>query len=99
MRFVGGDDPAEAGAVRELDLQRKFYMRATELAERLGLTAPKLAALRYHLGIDDDEHCVHTFSFGRSKFTCYSDNALRRLQETLRDVNMDQIWYAYRTRN
>jgi hypothetical protein len=35
--FVGGDDPAGAAAVREIDLQKKFHLRATALAQSLGL--------------------------------------------------------------
>src|SRR5690606_16352033 len=60
VRFVGGDDPEEAGAVRELDLQKKFYMQPTELASRLQLTPPKAAALRRYLEIDVDPQCAHT---------------------------------------
>ncbi|NAS63439.1 hypothetical protein CVE36_20860, partial [Pseudomonas syringae pv. actinidiae] len=49
VRYIGGDDPADAAAVRELDLQKKFYVGATDLAKRLGLTPPqKRKALRVH---------------------------------------------------
>ena len=89
VRFVSGDDPEEAGAVRELDLRKKFHMRATELAKRLGLTPPKSAALRDHLGIDQDRQCTHTFEFGRTKISCYSDNAARRMKDALEEVDME----------
>lgn len=98
VRFVSGDDPEEAGAVRELDLRKKFHMRASELAKRLGLTPPKSAALRDHLNIDADRQCTHTFEFGRTKIPCYSDNAARKMQDALADIDMDNVWEAYRAK-
>jgi hypothetical protein len=32
VRYIGGDDPTEAAAVREVDLRKKFHMRASDLA-------------------------------------------------------------------
>lgn len=34
VRYIGGDDPADAAAVRELDLQKKFYLGAADLAKK-----------------------------------------------------------------
>jgi hypothetical protein len=98
VRFVSGDDPEEAGAVRELDLGKKFHMRATELANRLNLTPPKAAALRDHLGLDEDGQCTYTFVFGRTRILCYSDNAARRMKDALQEVDMDSVWKAYRVK-
>ena len=99
VRFVSGDDPEEAGAVRELDLGKKFHMRATELAKRSNLTPPKAAALRNHLGIDEDRQCTYTFEFGKTKIPCYSDNAARKMKDALGDVDMDSVWQAYRAKS
>lgn len=57
VRFVSGDDPEAAAAVREVDLRKKFHMRASELAATLDLTEPKSRALRHHLAIDADPTC------------------------------------------
>lgn len=46
VRYIGGDDPADAAAVRELDLQKKFYLGAADLAKKVGLSQPKAKALR-----------------------------------------------------
>lgn len=56
VRYIGGDDPADAAAVRELDLQKKFYLGAADLAKKVGLSQPKAKALRAHLGIDRRAH-------------------------------------------
>ena len=38
VRFIAADDPTEAAAVREVDLQKRFYLSATDLAKKLKLT-------------------------------------------------------------
>ena len=58
--------------MREVDLRKKFHMRASDLARALKLTEPKSKALRWHLGIDDDNNCCHVFEFGKSTFPCLS---------------------------
>jgi hypothetical protein len=98
VRFVSGDDPEEAAAVRDLDLRKKFHMRPTELAERLSLKAPKTAALRDHLNIDQDPQCTYTFEFGKTKFRCYSDNAVRKMKDALDEIDMDDVWRVYRAK-
>lgn len=96
VHFIAADDPRAAAAVREVDLQRKYYISPHELAERVGLTAPRATALRRHLGIDEDEDCIHVFSFGSQRHPRYSDNALRRMQQELPKVDMDEVWRKHR---
>lgn len=92
VHFVPADDPRDAAAVREIDLQRKYHLTAYSLADRLGLTRPRATALRRHLGIDEDENCRHIFTFGSQKHPRYSDNALRQMQDALTAINMDEVW-------
>lgn len=97
VRYIGGDDPAEAAAVREVDLRKKFHMRASDLALALKLTAPKSKALRWYLGIDSNNKCCHVFEFGKSTFPCFSDNARNLMKEALdQGVDLDRIWQEYR---
>jgi hypothetical protein len=93
VTFVAADDPSAAAAVRELDLQRKYHLSATDLAEKVGLTANRATALRRHLGIDKDPACRHEFVFGAAKHVVFSDNARRAMQEALDGgVDMDEVW-------
>jgi hypothetical protein len=73
-------------------------MPPADLAERLDLTEPRALALRRHLGTDDDDDCVHEFVFGSQRHRRYSDNALRRMKETLPKVDMDAVWEKHRPR-
>ena len=81
VTFISADDPREAAAIREIDLQNKFHISRKVLAESLGLPTRKAKLLRDQLGLDDDANCCHTFRFGKSEHVMYSDLALRRLRE------------------
>lgn len=93
VTFVAADDPADAAAVRELDLQRKYHLSATELAEKVGLTPNRATALRRHLAIDGDPACRHEFVFGAAKHVAFSDNAYRKMQDAIEGgVDLDEVW-------
>ena len=83
VRYIAADDPTEAAAVREIDLQKRFHMSATSLAKAIRLTPPKSHALRQRLRVDADPQCMHTFAFGKSKHPMFSDNALVRMRAAL----------------
>lgn len=83
VRFIAADDPTEAAAVREVDLQRRFHLSATQLAARLQLSQHQSHRLRKQLGIDSDPQCRHEFAFGRSKHPRFSDTALKRMREAM----------------
>jgi hypothetical protein len=86
VRFIAADDPTEAAAVREVDLQKRFHLSPTELAKRLKLTLLSAHALRKELGIDSDPQCMHTFAFGRSKHPRFSDNAFARMRDAMMEA-------------
>ena len=92
VRYIGGDDPADAAAVREVDLQRKFFMGRADLAEKLKLTQPKAKTLRDHLGLDENPNCHHLFEFGKQRIPQYSDNAFRAMRDWLAENNIDELW-------
>lgn len=83
VRFVGGDDPDAAAAIREVDLRKKFHMSASSLAIAVNLSNPKAKAVRWKLGIDEDDKCMHVFQFGKSSFPTFSDNARNKIQEAI----------------
>ncbi|WMI98147.1 hypothetical protein RBU55_21605 [Pseudomonas chlororaphis subsp. aurantiaca] len=92
VRYVSGDDPEAAGAIREVDLQKKYHLSPTALAEKLGLSLSKCKALREMLGIDGDQANMMTFEFGSQKHPRFSDNALRILQEQNRPEVVEAAW-------
>jgi hypothetical protein len=99
VTYIPADDPREAAAVREVDLQRKYYLSKRDLAERLDMTLPRSMALRRHLGIDEDEDCVHVFQFDSLTHYRYSDNALRKMKQAIDEgLDMDAVWNEQRPR-
>lgn len=100
VRYISGDDLEEAAAVREVDIRKKFHMRAANLAKALKLTEPKSKALRWHLGIDDDKDCLHIFEFGKTTFPCFSDNARNRMRQAIDEgIDLEAVWQSYRLRD
>lgn len=99
VRYVAGDDPHGVAAVREVDLQKKFHMGATDLANRLGLSGPRSVALRRCLNIDEDPSCRRTFEFGKAKHDRFSDNARNQMKAAMEGgIDMDQVWNDHRPR-
>lgn len=94
VRYVS-DESSPAAAIREVDMQKKFYLSASDLAVKLGLTAPRAVALRRHLGIDTDPKCSRTFKFGSQNHVQYSDNALTSLREARDALDMELIWSVH----
>lgn len=83
VHFVPADDPTTSAAVREVDLQKKYHLSPTRLAELLKINTVKSHRLRKALGIDTDPQCRHEFTFSKSKFPQFSDVALKRMREAL----------------
>ncbi|WP_341250058.1 hypothetical protein [Euzebya pacifica] len=96
FNFVG-DDGADAVAVRERDLQKRYKWSRSALNERFGLGTGRGKALRIRAGVEDDERYVHEFSFGKTSHLQYSDEALTQMQRTLDEVGIDTIWADYRS--
>ena len=95
VRYVADED-VPAAAIREVDLDRKFYLSATELAEKLKLTPPKSLALRRHLGIDEDPRAHYVFEMGSQKHPRYSDAAMQKMKEALKTIDMDVVWQGHK---
>lgn len=92
VRYVSGDDPQAAAAIREVDLQRKYHMSPSQLADKLKLKTGKAKAVRDFLRIDADEANVMVFVFGSQKHPRYSDNALRAMKDAITPELVEQAW-------
>jgi len=92
IRHIGGDDPTEAAAIRDVDLRKKYYLRPKGLADKLGINPMKSKALRDYLGIDADATCYQLFQFEKTKLHSYSDNAVNKMQKALEDGKLDEAW-------
>ena len=83
VRLVGQDEPVEAAAIREVDLQNTFKHSPKALADKLKINTGRAKALRWELGIEDDPTCRHVFVFGKMKLPMYSDRGLERMRDAI----------------
>ena len=83
VRLVGQDEPVEAAAIREVDLQNTFKHSPKALADKLKIDTGRAKALRWELGIEDDPSCRHDFVFGKMKLPMYSDRGLERMRDAI----------------
>ncbi|MFP3712565.1 hypothetical protein [Puerhibacterium sp. TATVAM-FAB25] len=95
VRYVS-DESSPAAAIREVDLARKFYLSASDLAAKVGLTGPRSTALRRHLGIDQDPGACHVFVFDSQRIPRFSDNAYRAMKEASEQLDMAAVWDAHK---
>ena len=107
MRFVrsGGmpvtyvSDGADASAVRVVDLHKKYYLTASELATKLGVTPPRATAVRRHVGADTNPDMSNTFHMGKVRYLGYSDNAYTTMLAAVTKLDIREIWAAHRPTN
>lgn len=102
VRYVGEDFDGDVTGIRERDLQRRYRWSRSDLNRRLGIGNQKGKALRERAGVDGvdgvDERYMHEFTFGKSRHPRYSDEALKEMERTLEEVDIDEIWEDYKTR-
>jgi hypothetical protein len=96
VRYVGTEEDVAAGAIRPVDLQKKYHWSKADLASQLHLDTGRCKALRWRLGIDDSDDYRHDFTFGRLTHRQYSDNACRRMQDALQGgIDIEQVHRQY----
>ncbi|MEW8030262.1 MAG: DUF3644 domain-containing protein [Candidatus Thiodiazotropha endolucinida] len=81
--------------VNELDY---YSLSTTELAKKAKITSPKLGALVWHLKLQESDEYFKQIKVGKSLFKRYSAKALDAVKKALKEVNMDEIWEAYKAR-
>ena len=93
VQFVASDDPQGVAAVREVDLQKKFHMGATDLRKGGEADRPP-GALPPALPQDRRRSVVSPhFRFGKAKHDRFSDNARNKMKAVLDDgIDMDEVW-------
>lgn len=94
VRYVSGDDPGAAAAIREVDLQKKYHWSPQQVAERLGISTNRAKALRDYLGIDAEPSNMHVFEFGSQRLARFSDNAMKLLEANNNPKTIDAAWAA-----
>ena len=61
-------------AVRRVNELDYYNLNATQVADKAGITTPKLLAVIAHLGIQDDPDCYKEIAIGKARYKRYSQN-------------------------
>ncbi|MHB0874915.1 MAG: DUF3644 domain-containing protein [Anaerolineae bacterium] len=95
---VPPDTPGVPIATRRVAEQDYYSLGHKQLAQRVGLTPPKLTAVIRSCGLADDPDCAKVFRFGKSSHQRYSPKAIARVTEVLAETPVETIWTEYRAR-
>lgn len=86
-------------AVKRVNELGYYNLGAKQLAEKLGLTIPKLIAIVDTFGLRNDEEFYKEFRIGKSTFKRYSQKAIEKIQDLLNTVSIDEIWTNRKKKN
>lgn len=75
--------------VNELDF---YSLGAKQLAEKVGLTMPKLLAVVDYLDLRKDQDFYKEFKIGSQTVKRYSPKAMEKIKEALEEETADDIW-------
>lgn len=87
-----GTPGASVVAVRRVDELGFYNLGAKELAEKVGLSLPKVVAIIEHLNLRADEDCCKEIKIGQSRFKRYSQKAVGAIKTALQTASADEIW-------
>lgn len=100
MRIAApGETPVGMVVKQEINIWDKFNLGLGDIAEKLGISAPRTHALIYELSIQDDPECYRLLNRKKTKIKGYSKKGLDRLREAIdRGVDLDAVWARHRHR-
>ena len=90
-----GTPGAAVVAIKRVDELGFYNLSLTQLAEKIGLSAPKTTALTRHLNLQADTDCFKQIVIGQSKFNRYSQKAIEKIRKELPVIDMQKVWAQY----
>lgn len=87
-----GTPGASVVAVKRVDELGFYNLGAKQLAEKVGLTMPKVVAVVDHLRLRDDSDCYKEFKIGNMLHKRYSQKAIVAICEALKKETAEDIW-------
>ena len=87
-----GTPGASTVAVRRVNELDFYNLNATQLANKVEITRPRLLAVVAHLGIQDDPDCFKEFELGKVRCKRYSQKAIPIISRCLETEDLNVIW-------
>ena len=79
-------------AVRRVNELDYYNLNSTQIADKAGITTPKLLAVIAHLGIQDDPDCYKEIAIGKARYKRYSQKAIPIVSQCLETEDLALIW-------
>lgn len=99
IRIVDEGIPdASVVGLKRVDELGFYSLGAKDLAEKVGLTIPKMLAVVNDIGLRDQSDCYKEIKIGKSVHKRYSPKAIKEIQKALEHESIDEIWYRYKRR-
>ena len=92
-----GTPNAGVVAVKRVDELGFYNLGHRELAKKVGLTTNKTTAAIKVLGLKEEPDSYKEFRFGAVRHQRYSQTAITRINDLLKEKSLDQIWGEYRS--
>jgi hypothetical protein len=92
QRVAEGTPGASVVAVMRVNELDFYNLGAKQLAEKVGLTMPKVVAVVDHLGLRDQPECYKEFKIGKALHKRYSPEAIKVIKEALTKESAEDIW-------
>jgi hypothetical protein len=94
-----GETPVGMVVRQEINIWDKFNLGLSDIADKLGVSAPRTHALIYELSVQEDPECYRVLNRKKSIFKGYSKKALDLLRDAIASgVDLDAIWARHRHR-
>jgi hypothetical protein len=87
-----GTPGATVVAVKRVDELSYYSLKLSDLAEKIGISAPKTLAVIQELGIQDNPEYFKPFKIGTAHFKRYSPKALDLLIKELPGLDIQKVW-------
>ena len=94
-----GTPGASVVAVRRINELDVYSLGATKLAEKVGVSMPKVLAIVDHLGLRKDSECYKEFKIGSQTLKRYSPKAIEKIKEALETQSVDEIWAHHKQKS
>lgn len=90
-----GTEGAVVVGAKRVDELGFYNLSLHQLAEKLGMTAPKTTALVRYLNMQGDSQYCKTFQIGGMRITRYSQLAIHGARQALETTSIDEIWKTH----
>lgn len=92
---LAAEGDGAALAIRKIDETSYYCFNTTQLAEKAGLSMPRLLAVVHHLELQKDSDLFKEIAIDRVRFKRYSHQALTRIKGALPELDIEQVWRDY----